>query len=166
MRESPAHPLRVGEAHLAQDLLAAGQRGATVNAVGAAGFRRSGCVPARAGSATSSGPGRPSRSRRPGSSAGFCRRAGSRSRPAKVIVPPNNRTGGSGRSRSTERTVRLLPEPLSPTMPSFSPGNTSRSTPRTISWSWRCSDVPTCTSRSVSSGSLAAPGCAHLGSLI
>ena len=34
---------------------------------------------------------------------------------------------------SSERTVSVLPEPLSPTMPSFSPGATSRSTPRTIS---------------------------------
>ncbi len=37
-----------------------------------------------------------------------------RSWPAKVIVPPSNRTGGSGSSWSTESMVRLLPEPLSP----------------------------------------------------
>ena len=40
----------------------------------------------------------------------------------------------AARARSREVLGQVgLPDPLSPTMPSFSPGNTSRSTPRTIS---------------------------------
>ena len=86
-----------------------------------------------------------------------------RSLPAKVISPLSSRSGGSGRRRNTDSTVRVLPEPLSPTIPSFSPAKTSRSTPRTISAGCRCWRMPTATSRSDRRGSLTTVGPVTLG---
>jgi len=53
------------------------------------------------------------------------------SRPSKRIEPDAIRPGGSGNRPRMDSAVTLLPEPLSPTMPSTSPGATSKLTPST-----------------------------------
>ncbi len=54
-----------------------------------------------------------------------------RSRPRQRISPASKRPGGMSISRSTLRAVTVLPEPLSPTTASVSPGSTDRLTPST-----------------------------------
>ena len=87
--------------------------------------------PCRRGSGSSSAPGRPSRSR--------CRgpRASRRPELEQVaalgarLLPDSIRPGGSGTRRRIESAVTLLPQPLSPTMPTLAPAGTSNDTPST-----------------------------------
>ena len=72
------------------------------------------------GSASSSGPGRPSRCGGRACARSSPRAAPTRSCPSKRIEPPTMRPGGSTRPRS-EKPVTVLPEPDSPTRPSTSP---------------------------------------------
>ena len=60
---------------------------------------------------------------------------GSRSLPSSRIRPPAMRPGGFGISLSTDRAVRLLPQPDSPTTPSTSPRASERLTPSTATCS-------------------------------
>jgi hypothetical protein len=55
----------------------------------------------------------------------------SRSRPSNSTSLPASMRPGGRMSRSTESAVTDLPHPLSPTMPSVSPGSTSKETPST-----------------------------------
>ena len=54
-----------------------------------------------------------------------------RLRPSNVIVPAAMRPGGFGTSRMMESDVTDLPQPDSPTMPSVSPGASTKLTPST-----------------------------------
>ena len=49
--------------------------------------------------------------------------------PLKRMEPPRIWAGGMGSTRSTAFTVLVLPQPVSPTRPTFSPGCTCSSTP-------------------------------------
>ena len=112
VRERPAHPLRAREAHLAQDLLAASQSGAPVDTMGAQSFHDLRADPQE----------RVQRGHRVLVDHGDLGPSDLLQalvvEPAEILacemIAPSKRTGGSGRSRSTESTVRLLPEPLSP----------------------------------------------------
>ena len=107
--------------------------------------RSAGCRSCGRPRASSSAPGRRSRSRRRGCShlRGPGRRAwrGRRRRPSarrSRIWPASTRPGRST-IRRIERAVTLLPQPLSPTMPSVRPGSRSKETPstaRTMPSSW------------------------------
>ena len=53
----------------------------------------------------------------------------------KRISPPAIRAGGIGRMRRMAFIVVVLPQPVSPTSPTFSPRRTTRLTPSsTLSW--------------------------------
>ena len=54
-----------------------------------------------------------------------------RSRPSNQTSPPVTRPGGFGISRSTDIAVTDLPDPLSPTTATVSPGSTVYETPST-----------------------------------
>ena len=89
--------------------------------------RRS-CAP---GSATSSGPGRSSRSRCRGCSRSRLAVASSRSSPLNSASPARDRVRLRLFSPMIVRQVTLLPEPDSPTMPSVLPFSTEKLTPST-----------------------------------
>ena len=74
--------------------------------------------------------------------------------PAKRIVPPVMRPGGSGTSRKMARFVTLLPLPLSPTRASVRPGATSNDTPSTARTTWPSVRNSTRRSRTSRMGSL------------
>src|SRR4051812_1862230 len=57
--------------------------------------------------------------------------SGTRSRPCHRILPSAMRPGGMAISFSTDIAVTVLPQPLSPTIPSVSPRSSARSTPLT-----------------------------------
>src|ERR1700732_3894333 len=54
-----------------------------------------------------------------------------RSLPSNNTLPPAYSPGGWGMRRIIERAVTLFPQPLSPTIPTFSPGLIAKLTPST-----------------------------------
>src|SRR5258706_6893297 len=77
----------------------------------------------------------------------------SRSWSRNMTEPSLISAGGTGSKRKIESAVTLLPEPLSPTMPSASPSSSEKLTPSTA-WTGP-SRVLNCTFRSLTSSSLA-----------